>query len=84
MLGESYRGHSPSPILNGGGVPLLGAGTSVSKKSTFLSKKSPRLPKVPRPERVAIIFEAVKRGLKLVLFLFFISILLFYILYNYT
>ena len=60
VLGDAYKGHSTS-----GSVGLVSAST-LTKRHTFSARKIPRMPKVPRPERVAVIFESVKCGLRLV------------------
>ena len=63
VLGESFRHHRGGPVL-----PPHPKASSASKATGggFHMKKSPKVPKVPRPNRALLMFQSVKKGIRLV------------------
>ncbi|XP_052800054.1 rho family-interacting cell polarization regulator 2-like isoform X3 [Mya arenaria] len=58
VLGDSFRHHRASPVPPPRPVP--GARGAVG----FSFRKSPKVPKVPRPNRALLMFHSVKRGVR--------------------
>ena len=58
VLGESFRHHRAPAVQPPRAVP--GSRGAVG----FSFKKSPKVPKVPRPNRALLMFQSVKRGIR--------------------
>ncbi|XP_053384673.1 rho family-interacting cell polarization regulator 2-like isoform X2 [Mercenaria mercenaria] len=59
VLGESFRHHRGSPAVQ---PPRAAPGSRGAVGFSF--KKSPKVPKVPRPNRALLMFQSVKRGIR--------------------
>ena len=60
VLGESFRHHRGVTTM----PPHVKASTAGRAAAGFSFKKSPKVPKVPRPNRALMMFNSVKRGIK--------------------
>lgn len=59
VLGESFRHHRGGPPVQ---APRASPGSRGAVGFSF--KKSPKVPKVPRPNRAVLMFQSVKRGVR--------------------
>ena len=59
VLGESFRHHRGAPAVQ---PPRAVPGSRGAVGFSF--KKSPKVPKVPRPNRALLMFQSVKRGIR--------------------
>ena len=72
VLGESFRHH------RGGTMPVQKS-TPVGKGATGVSfRKSPKVPKVPRPNRALLMFQSVKNGIRYSIYFVFSMFLTFH------
>ena len=67
---QGDQGDDPTAASDMDVVSVLGQGYQFTtkagtlNKSAYVLRRTPKVPKTPRPQRAQVVFEALKRGLK--------------------